>query len=576
MLMKHSHAAVRSTLPLLAILTALVISTNVFAAPPTLTHIFPAGGQRGTKVTVICKSGPTWPLAVNAPGVTVVPGTDAGKLEIEIPADLPADRIWIRLHNAEGATPALPFLIGNLKEIEEVEPNDTHRAPQVLPGSELTINGVLKGADVDGFAVELAAGQTLVASLDANERIGSPVDAILQVASPEGVVLAENHDDVGLDPRLAFTAKKAGRHIVRVFGFSSTPNTTIALQGGENFIYRLTVTTGAFVTHTIPMAVLATGEQFDPASVDAYGWNVPAGTKLNVVPFGGASLAELLEIEPQAEVRNPFDVRLGFAFNPAMAGAARVRVVSHPVLPTVAKPDPANPPLLMPPVAATGWMQTPRQDDVFRLQLTQGQQYVIAVESRSLDFPLETVLSLLEPTGKTVVAENDSPGSAAPTLLTHAATQTGEYILKIRDRNRRAGKGADGQRCFYRLTVRAEEPDFELLGAADNVVVAPDKPTEFVVNVVRRAAPGGAIGPIVIQAVDLPPGVVAPPVTSEPTGATAAKVTLSFTTTGPAFSGRIKIVGTTSQPKELRRLVRTPASFGACFETFWLTAVAKP
>ena len=561
---------------LLTLVAAASCSAQALAAPPTLTHIFPAGGQRGTKVTVICKSGPTWPLAVNAPGVTVVPGTDAGKLEIDIPPDLPTNRIWIRLHNPEGATPALPFLIGNIKEIEEVEPNNAPREAQVLPGSELTINGVLKGADVDGFAVELTAGQTLVAALDANERIGSPVDAILQVASREGVVLAENHDDVGLDPRLTFTAKKAGKHIIRVFGFSSAPNTNIALQGGENFIYRLTLTTGAFVTHTVPMAVSATGEQFEPASVEAHGWNIPAGTKLNVVPLGGAPLAELLEIEPQADVRNPFDARMGFAFAPGIAGAARVRVVPQPVLPTVAKPDPANPPLLTPPIAVTGWMQTPRQDDVYRLQLKQGQQYLIAVESRSLDFPLETVLRLMEPTGKTVVAENDSPGSAAPTLLTHAATQTGEYLLKIRDRNHRAGKGADGQRCFYRLTVRAEEPDFELQGAADMLVVNSDKPTEFVVNVVRRAAPGGAIGPITIQPVDLPPGVVAPPVTSEPTGPTAAKVTLSFTTTGPAFTGRIKIAGTTSQPKELRRLVRTPASFGACFESFWLTAVAKP
>jgi hypothetical protein len=70
--------------------------------------------------------------------------------------------------------------------------------------------------------------------------------------------------------------------------------------------------------------------------------------------------------------------------------------------------------------------------------------------------------------------------------------------------------------------------------------------------------------------------VTAPAVVSEPTGPTAAKVTLSFSTTGPAFSGRFRIRGTASQPREIKRLVRTPPSFGACFETFWLTAVAKP
>jgi len=83
------------------------------------------------------------------------------------------------------------------------------------------------------------------------------------------------------------------------------------------------------------------------------------------------------------------------------------------------------------------------------------------------------------------------------------------------------------------------------------------------------------VGPITIQAVGLPPGVTAPPVVSEPTGPTAAAVTLKLSTTGPAFSGPLRIAGKTNQPKEIERFVRTAPRLGAVFESIWLTAVEK-
>ena len=65
-------------------------------------------------------------------------------------------------------------------------------------------------------------------------------------------------------------------------------------------------------------------------------------------------------------------------------------------------------------------------------------------------------------------------------------------------------------------------------------------------------------------------------VISEPTGATATKVTLSLTTTGAAFSGRLRLKGTASQPATIQRLVRTPPQLNACFDSLWLTVIGKP
>jgi hypothetical protein len=160
-------------------LIALILTTPAIAAAPILSHIFPAGGQRGAKVTVTCTGKFDWPVKVFAPGIEVATGSESSKVEIAVPANLAADRVWIRFYNAEGASAAVPFLIGQLPEVAEQEPNNTTGNAQAIADPNLTINGVLAAADVDGFAVPLQEGQTLVAALDAHTRLGSPLDAIL-------------------------------------------------------------------------------------------------------------------------------------------------------------------------------------------------------------------------------------------------------------------------------------------------------------------------------------------------------------------------------------------------------------
>ena len=551
-----------------------LLPSLVHAAAPALTHIFPAGGQRGTKVTMTCAGNPAmWPVSVTAPGVDVVVGTEANKLEVTIPADLAADRVWIRLHNAEGASTAVPFLIGNVKEIEEVEPNNAPTKAHAVAELPVTINGTLSAfGDVDGFSVTLAIGQTLIASLDAHAKLGSPMDAILQVVTPDGFVLAENHDAVDLDPRLIFTATKPGLHIVRVFAFPSAADSSIAFHGAANYVYRLTLTTGPFVTHAVPLTV-SLGDPAAGASlgqVELFGWNLPPDAKRLVVPFGGPQSTDLVEMETRGDLRIVDNARLGFVVAPDIAGTARVRLAPHPIVPEIASLDPNNLTVVTPPSAVTGRLSKPRQPATVRIPLKKGQQLVASVESRSLDFNLDPVLRLTDPAGSVVLNVNDTTPKRA-VVLTHAATQDGDYQLTVRDRHSRAS-----DRSFFRLTARIEEPDFELTAAADALVINPDKPTEFVINVVRRAPPGVTVGPITIEAVDLPPGVTAAAVISEPTGPTAAKVTLSLSTTGPAFSGRLRIRGIASQPNAIQRLVRTPPQLNACFDAVWLTAIAKP
>jgi hypothetical protein len=553
----------RISFGVLVAVRSLTGAAPLWSAPPTLSHLFPAGGQRGAKVAVKCTGTFPWPVKVWAPGLEVVAGKESGTLDVAIPKDLAADRVWIRLYSAEGASAAMPFLIDNLKEILEHEPNDSPRTAQALADANVVINGALaKTADVDCFAVRVNTGQTLVAVVDANDRLGSPMDAVLQVTTPDGHVLAENNDHVHLDPRLTFTPAKSGAYVVRVFAFSSEPNTSIQLSGGANSIYRLTLTTGPFVTHSVPSSAPMT----TPREVEVFGSNIPPGTKLPVVSFGAPAFAEHQEREALTTLRLPPESRLGFAFASNFAGGARVRLTSHAVIAAMNRTDSKSPMVLNLPACVTGRLQAPRQIDSFQVPLKKGQHVIASAESNSLGFAFDPALALSDP-DKTAVANAADIGPNREAMLTHVAAKDGEYLLEIGDRFRQGGN-----RLTYRLTVRLEEPDFELFAATDAVVVTTEKAAELPIKVQRR---GGTVGPITIQAIGLPVGVTSPPVVSESTGPTASTVTLKLTATGPADSGPLQIVGQAFEPTTIKRFAQTAPRLGAVFESIWLTVVEK-
>lgn len=539
---------------------------NIEAAPPVLEHLLPAGGQRGTKVIVTCTGTVTWPPKVWAPGLEVVPSSESGKLEVTIPGDLPTDRVWIRLYNAEGASALKPFLIGSLPEIAEVEPNDRPRTAQAVASLPVTINGTLKDAEVDCYAVQLTAGQILVAAVDANTRLGSPIDSIVQVVSPQGVVLAENHDDLLLDPRLTFKPPADGTYVVRLFAFPAAPDASISFKGGAGHFYRLTLTTGPFATLSVPLSMPLTNR----TSTALAGWNLPTEFPATVVPLGGDKLVDQQEFEPLDELLRDPAARVGFAHSTNFEQTARIRLTPQAVVSAFSESPQASPTTITTSASVTGQLRGRKQIDEYRVALTKGKQIALSVEARSLGQPLDAVVKLLDPMG-TVVAESDDTGPSRDCVIVHLAAHDGEYRIKVADRTQQGG-----DRAWYLLTVREDLPDFELTLASDAIVVPADKPAELVVRVKRRGHPNSATGPITIQPISLPEGVTAAAVVSAPTGPTATEVKLGLQSMGKSFSGPIRISGTSTAPREIQHFARTPAVLGAEFETVWLTAIEKP
>ena len=250
-----------------------------FSSPPVASYVFPAGGQRGTTVPVRvgglflhdkCRfaldgaglnASPTLgrakPLWFEGP---VLPLPDSQQQE-DYPADMSGTvgvakdatvgprRGW--LFTSQGGTGGLVFVVGDLPEVVETEADGDPLAERVaLP---VTANGrVFPRDDLDLWEFDAAAGQTVTATALA-KSLNSPLVPKLDILDSAGRVLAENmtHPVAGADESVRFTAPAAGRYRVRVGDARG--------QGGQAYVYRLTLTTAVVPDFHFPLRVTPDG-----------------------------------------------------------------------------------------------------------------------------------------------------------------------------------------------------------------------------------------------------------------------------------------------------------------------------
>src|SRR5690606_11900945 len=125
--------------------------------------------------------------------------------------------------------PWRPFVVGRRAEIVESERNNDTDSAEELTGTSLVINGRLSGRqDVDCFAINLTAGQTLVVSALANEVLGAPMDMTIQICDQHGFVLHQVDDERNLDPQLVFLVPRDGRYLIRLVVFPADPSSSIS------------------------------------------------------------------------------------------------------------------------------------------------------------------------------------------------------------------------------------------------------------------------------------------------------------------------------------------------------------
>ncbi|MCE9563264.1 MAG: PPC domain-containing protein [Planctomycetes bacterium] len=508
------------------------------AAPPAVTHLFPAGAQRGT-TTEITAAGTfePWPVkvAISGKGVSVVAAKDKGKFAVTVAKDAIPGIYWMRAHNDDGVSGPRPFIVGTLPEISEKEPNDEFQKPQAIQGN-VVVNGKLeKSGDVDCFGVSLKKGQTLVASLEANYVLKSPMDAIMQIVSTDGFTLDENHDFHGLDPQLAFTAPKDGTYVVRVFAFPSQPDSSIRFFGSDACVYRLTLTTGAFADYAVPTA----------EGVRIHGWNIPKTGKLVAVP-------KLEADETHATV-----------FDPEIANPLRFRVETHPQ--HAALEAEQRTPLAVP-FSLTTRLFSPGVASRSVVSLKKGQAITVQVESRVLGLAVNPVIEILDKDQKRV-ARTEPAKLGGDTALSFTPTVDGQYTIAVTD----LFSGGGGPRDIFVLRVTLLEPDYELSVLADRFTLEAGKPLNIPVKLARK---GGFAKPVEAVAEGLPEGVkfeITQPAKPDPN---TIQVTL---TTEKPVTAPFRLLGKVKDEPKLTRVGVAPlAEFEITTPDLWIAAGVAP
>ncbi|MEZ6141266.1 MAG: PPC domain-containing protein [Zavarzinella sp.] len=511
---------------ILIVFSLLYVSQlSAFAAPPKVDFLYPAGGQLGTTVEVtLGGSVAPWPAEIWAShsGITAKAAKKAGEISVTIAKDTPPGMHWLRVYNADGASIAKPFIVGQLLEKNEKEPNDRTEQANATDQNVVFNGSLQKNGDVDCFAIDAKAGQTIVASLQANNILGAPVDAILQLTDLQGNVLQQNHDHQGLDPQIAFPVAKDGQYVVRVFAFPATPSSSIRFFGSTDSVYRLSLTTGPWLDSTWPLAV----QESKAEKVKLIGWNIPQGTMM--APSQPAGVVSL----------------------PGGGNFATVLLENHPTLVLKTPHEPLELPV-------TCSCQLPENEKVVRVQfLAKPGRLQIDCFPGTPDRAITPTMRLLDAAQKQVIYVEPRTPIDKPVLSTVIRT-AGQYTLEVRDLYQQASP-----RSSFAVRIVQPKPDFEAIIAEDHWVLPLKGQLDLAVKVEKK---DGYRDPIEWKVTGLPAdvGLEVLPAGKKPTDPVTIRLRAKKAFPATTF----QIVGTSGA---ISKVVRFSHPNGLSIDQLWL------
>jgi hypothetical protein len=421
----------------------------VASREPSSTHIFPAGGKRGSVVKVrvggecfppgmnftVLGAGVTGPSVLGPevkaryePSLRRLPrDADGVGANMAYPREFdawltiakdaePGVRFW-RAWGGWGGTRLRPFLVGDLPEFIESEPNSQPELAEriTLP---VVVNGQIAGErDQDFFVFAAKAGEVVVCDVMA-ARIGSPLDAVIAITD-----LSDKRQDVdeiriGNDPVVSFRVPATGDYRLHV--------ANLGFGGGPAYVYRITVTTK-------PYAVFP-----------------------DVVTTGGNhSFQSALELQTPSTVNGRF----------LNADA----------------------------------------EDWLRVNAKKNEKFTIACRPFPRASAAVPVLTIFDASGVQLAKAGNIETPERGFEIDWKAPADGVFRLRLRDLQHGSRGGPE---FVYRLTMRPAQPDFSLRLDPDYVNVVQGGRTELDLLVQRS---GGYTGPIALSAAGLPDGATIEP-----------------------------------------------------------------
>jgi hypothetical protein len=362
--------------------------------PPTLSSVTPLGVARGTTAEMTLeglnlagasaiyfsepgikgkvlrvKELPDLPdvrLGSNGTASTVdvgpLPPRNQVTVEVEVAAEAPVGPVKFRVHTPLGTSPEGSFLVEPyFGEAADREPNDNLEAaveaflPAVLTGT------IGRPGDLDFFKIAAKAGEELVFENQA-PMIGSTLQPVIRIMTPEQAVLREFGYDGSAAARFSHRFDKAGTYYVRIGDYESSGR-------GSNF-YRILVGKLPVAVSAYPLGVKH-GAQADVA-IDGF---YLGKSKLTVAGKPPAGLDNIL-LRPETPSGPAFnEVKLAVGADPEVEAASTKNLTL--------------------PVTVNGRIAKGEYQD-FRFRAAKGQKVAIEVEARRLGSELDSFVEVLD------------------------------------------------------------------------------------------------------------------------------------------------------------------------------------
>jgi subtilisin family serine protease len=385
--------------------------------------------------------------------------------------------------------------------VEPLEPNDSlaTATPVAFVDRRASVTAVIGdgsnlAADIDLFAIVLAAGETLTVDIDAATLAEpSELDSFLRVFDAGGVQLAANDDAVSsLDSLLSFVAPATGTYYVGISAFGNSAYNPVVAGSGQS-----AGTTGGYAATFIVTPLPVTADVID-VSPDPRTTSVEAVLVQFSRAVAGFDVADLALTRDgvtvslaAASVSSTDGIRwtvAGLAAATATAGAyvltvnaagsgivatdgglfatnatdawmttAAALVDAGDTLTTAAAITATTGDLRLAGRVGDG-AQTTRDVDLYRVRLAAGQRLVIDIDARSLagSSTLDSYLRVFDSRGSQLAANDDAAGSL-DSYLAFTARTAGTYFVGISGYGNtaynpaRAGSGRPGSTGVYQV-----------------------------------------------------------------------------------------------------------------------------
>lgn len=489
------------------------------------------------------------------------------KFAVTVAADVPPGIYDLRAIGRYGVSNPRSFVVGSLNETSAKSGNTS--VEQAAPISvDETTSAVAQANAVQYYKLPLKKGQRIFAAVEAR-NIDSRMEPSIVLADASGNDRVTSRRGELVD----FTAPADGDYFLKVYDFT--------YQGGPEFFYRLTVSSGPHIDFIVPPAGL-------PGSKGRYtifGRNLPGGKPATDRSASGRALEQLnVEIElpadPQsagaafsyipssASLMDGFDYRL--ATPRGISNAIRIGFAAAPVVErdqAIGAGSESKFQKLAVPCEVDGRFVPRSRPQGFTFDAPANSAFSIEVISNRLGNPTAPFL-LVQRVGKDdkgaekisdVQEVYESPLNAGGSEF-RTSSRDPAYRLEVKD----AGTyrlilrdlfttPADDSSLTYRLCIRPSTPDFRLVAFPASPVLEKDsKDAPISTALLRRGGltpiqvvalrQDGFAGEIQLKVEGLPPGVTCAATSIAPS-ANSATLFLSATDNAPADFGSLQITG---------------------------------